>query len=86
MKKKIRQITVDDNKYNWSVIEQNWPEAKLFIWIEGKKTKPWCCASFSLDEKQSITPEIVSKTIKKVLAAKGNPPERITNTFEIMLK
>ncbi len=86
MKKKTRQINIEGTKYIWSVVEQDWPQAVLNVWIDGQKNKPWCSAIFSLDEIQAITPKIVAKAIKGVLEDKGHQPENVTKTIELNLE
>ena len=37
MKKKTRSIIVDNTSYDWSVVENLWPNGTLKVWIGGSK-------------------------------------------------
>ena len=46
MKKKFRDIVVNDIEYAWSVQEKRWPYAGLRIWSKSRGKIPWCELDF----------------------------------------
>lgn len=39
MKKKFRSIVVDNRNYSWSVVEKDWPNGTLRVWLDSDKNK-----------------------------------------------
>ncbi len=68
MRKKIRNLVVDEISYIWTVQEKGWPEAYLKIWFDGHKTKPWLIVEFPMIE--SVTPSLVASIIRQATGQK----------------
>jgi len=62
MKKKTRSIVVENQQYEWSVVEEEWPKGMLKVWFEGNKNKLYFQSEVSVSK--PITPADVAAEIK----------------------
>lgn len=62
MKKRTREIVVNNISYIWMVDELLYPKGLLKVWIEGEKSKPYIELEFNCHGVM-ITPSIVKKAI-----------------------
>ncbi len=65
MKKRTRNITVNNKSYIWLADEVLFPEGLLKIWLKGNKKKTLIEMLFSIEEK-IITPATVEGIVKLV--------------------
>ena len=63
MKKKVRSILVENRNYNWSVVEEDWPNGILKVWADGDKNNLWLEVGVSV--KEPIKPSHVADYIRK---------------------
>jgi len=63
MKKKTPSIVVDDQTYNWAVVENEWPNASLRVWLDGDKNILWLEIDVSVVG--LINPSHIAELIRK---------------------
>lgn len=63
MKKKTRAVIVENQRYEWSVAEEEWPKGTLKVWLEENKNKLYLQRTVNVS--QPVTPADVAVEIKK---------------------
>ena len=65
MKSKIRNITVNNTEYIWTVREEMWSSLLVKIWLENRGKVPWCEAH--TDKPLAISPRHIANIIENIL-------------------
>jgi len=78
LKKKIRHITVNGQKYNWRVTSADSENILLKIWIDGFKRLPWIEATFPFKDPWLNFADLVEKINGSYDASNDNLREGIT--------
>lgn len=78
MKKKIRHITVNNQKYNWRVTRIDPHYVLVKIWIDGLKKLPWIEVKFPFEDLWLNFADLVEKNNGYYDASEDNLLEGIT--------
>lgn len=83
MKKKHRDIVVDNHHYTWCVVEMSWPKHVIRLWDKEQGKQPWC--EVNIGEHITISPKHIEnmiRNIKNELATDSEDGSASKHTFE----
>lgn len=91
LKKKIRHISVDGNKYNWRGTSLNERNVFLRIWVDGSKRIPWVEARFPFRDPWLNLADLVSENDGGYDASEDNlfdgvTPQKVRCIIEAVIR